>query len=88
MILRYLDCSTAHLKKDTINNLSDSTLPFTYTYDEGIFISVPDQFDILEETHISQDLFEILRYAWQNDIGLIRLDNDAEVITDLKTYSC
>lgn len=43
MIAKYADLSTAHLRVDTIENLDADTIPYSYEYEEGIFISVPEK---------------------------------------------
>lgn len=82
---KYLEISTAHLKQKTLEGLNAMEPPYTYEYEEGVFISVPDQ----KETNISdmpKDLRILLRYAWINGIDLIRMDRDADVIDDIPAY--
>lgn len=82
---KYLDISTAHLTQRTFNSLNTIESLYTYGYEEGVFISVPDK----NETNISdmpKDLRILLQYAWINGIDLIRMDRDADVIDDIPVY--
>ena len=82
---KYLEISTAHLKQKTLEGLNTMEPPYTYEYEEGIFMSVPDK----NETNISdmpKDLRILLQYAWINGIDLIRMDRDADVIDDIPVY--
>ena len=82
---KYLEISTAHLKQKTLKGLNTMEPPYTYEYEEGIFMSVPDK----NETNISdmpKDLRILLQYAWINGIDLIRMDRDADVIDDIPVY--
>ena len=82
---KYLEISTAHLKQKTFEGLNAMEPPYTYEYEEGVFISVPAQ----KETNISdmpKDLRILLQYAWINGIDLIRMDRDADVIDDIPVY--
>lgn len=82
---KYLEISTAHLKQKTLKGLNAMEPPYTYEYEEGIFMSVPDK----NETNISdmpKDLRILLQYAWINGIDLIRMDRDADVIDDIPVY--
>ena len=40
---KYLEISTAHLKQKTLEGLNAMEPPYTYEYEEGIFMSVPAQ---------------------------------------------
>ena len=82
---KYLEISTAHLKQKTLKGLNAMEPPYTYEYEEGVFISVPAQ----NETNISdmpKDLRILLQYAWINEINLIRMDRDADIIDDIPAY--
>ena len=82
---KYLEISTAHLKQKTLEGLNAMEPPYTYEYEEGIFMSVPAQ----KETNISdmpKDLRILLQYAWINGIDLIRMDRDADIIDDIPSY--
>lgn len=81
----YLDISTAHLTQGTFGKLNSMDIPYTYNYDEGAFISVPDKEEVSIIT-MPDDLRILLQYAWDNDIDLIRMDRDAEVCDDLPVY--
>lgn len=87
MLGKYLDISTSHLKEETLNNLSENKMPYSYDYKEGVFISVPDKSILGNEIYnLSSDLVALLEYAWKNDVLLIRLDTDGEVMDDLPIY--
>ena len=81
----YLDISTAHLTYKTFCRLNAISPPYTYKYDEGVFITIPDKSET-DITGMSGDLRNLLRYAWNNNIDLIRMDCDAEIIYDLPAY--
>lgn len=86
MILRYLDASTGHLTQKTLNSLNSEDYPYSYQYDEGVFISVPENDDPEAFEKLPKDLRKLLKYAWKNDVQLIRLDRDAEVVDELPVY--
>lgn len=89
MIAKYADLSTAHLRVDTIENLDADTIPYSYEYEEGIFISVPEEMDLEDDEwtkDFPDDLLNLLEYAWKNECQLIRLDRDAEIIKELPVY--
>lgn len=82
---KYLEISTAHLTQKTLEGLNAMESPYTYEYEEGIFMSVPDK----NETNISdmpKDLRILLQYTWINGIDLIRMDRDADIIDDIPVY--
>lgn len=85
MIGKYLDVCTSHLTQATIDNLVMENIMGVHSYDypEGMFIVVPDPFEVGD---IPKDLVGVFGYARQNDISLIRLDRDGEEIDDLPTY--
>lgn len=83
---KYLDISTAHLRQNTFNNLSDINPPYTYKYDEGVFISVPIKSE-MDNVDMPRDLRILLQYAWDNNIELIRMDRDANFDDDLPVYN-
>lgn len=86
MIGKYLDVCTSHLKQETVDDLIQGNITevHVYDYEEGLFIVVPDRFDLYEA--IPKDLDTLISYAEQNEISLIRLDRDGEEIDDLPTY--
>ncbi len=45
MLLNYLDVSTAHITKQTLNGLNTQSVPYSFFYDQGVFISVPENDD-------------------------------------------
>lgn len=81
----YLDISTAHLMQETLNRLNAINPPYTYKYNEGAFISVPDKTEV-SIISMPEDLRILLQYAWDNNIEMIRMDRDAEVIENLPVY--
>ena len=81
----YLDISTAHLMQETLNRLNAINPPYTYKYNEGAFVSVPDKTEV-SIISMPEDLRILLEYVWDNDIELIRMDRDAEVSEDLPVY--
>lgn len=87
MLLTYLDLSTAHLTQKTLNSLNESCSPYSYQYDNGVFISVPDNDDPEEFAKYPKDLRILLKYAWKKNAKLIRLDADAPIEKDLPTYA-
>lgn len=90
MIGMYLDICTSHLLPETVDNLVMENNPIiAYTYEEGMFISVPDKNDFCfdhELDDLPSDLNKLLKYAWDHHITLIRLDRDGEEVLDLPKY--
>lgn len=86
-ILKLLDISTAHLSKETAEQLGYSVIKGEYIgkvvakYSEGYFVSVPDsvatRFD---------DLNTVLKYAVEQGCSVVRFDADAAVDGNLPTY--
>lgn len=73
---RYLDISTCHLRKDTLDGLQPDKWPYNYPYEDGVFITVcDDDYNILAD--FPKDLQILIKYAWNHNIELIRLDRDA-----------
>ena len=89
MIGKYLDCCTNHLTSETVDNLVMENIPYTtaYTYEEGMFIIVPDPFDDPEDLERPDDLEYLFQYARFRGCSIIRLDRDAEELDNLRTYS-
>lgn len=82
MVRMYLELCTSNLTQETVDELVEGNSPvIAYSYEEGLFISVPNQndfcfyYDLIE---LPSDLVKLLKYAWKNNISLIRLDRDAE----------
>ena len=44
MIKRYLDICTSHLRKETLDGLQPDKWPYSYSYKEGVFITVCDEY--------------------------------------------
>lgn len=83
MIAKYLELSTRHIKKETIEGLDPDKWPYSYRYEEGVFITV-DEFGYPDG--LPADLRLLIQYAKEHDVLLIRLDCDAEEVEDLPTY--
>ena len=86
MIKKYLDVSLSHLTMETVKGLTDDKSPYSFRYDEGVFVTVPEDDDREWYQKLPKDLRILLRYCWTNDIQLIRLDKNAEKIQSLPTY--
>lgn len=87
-IYQYLDLSTSHISKETMDLLTTGTkyLGITIaTYEYGAFISVPD-FTEHFPADLPEDLKSILMHA--NDLGcfVVRLDSDGNLANGLLVY--
>lgn len=87
-IYQYLDLSTSHISKETMDLLSTGNkyLGITIaTYEYGAFISVPDFTEDSPED-LPEDLKNILMHA--NDLGcfVVRLDSDGNFANGLPVY--
>ena len=78
--LKYLDISTTHVKRETMNPVSLHHLIAEYEY--GAFFYVPDELD----DECPPDLAAVLRFAKDNDCTLVRLDSDGGTFAELETY--
>lgn len=81
MTRMYIDICTSHLTPTTIDELVMENVPYVtgYTYEEGMFIVVPEKENVIESrNNIPKDLWKLFEYAWNNYVTLIRLDRDAE----------
>ena len=85
MIAKYLDISTTHLTEKTMDSLGPDKWPYSYPYEEGVFVTVSDG-NCTIMNQLPADLQTLLKYAFDHDIQLIRLDRDAEKIGDLQKY--
>lgn len=83
MIAKYLELSTRHIKKETIEGLGPDKWPYSYRYEEGVFITVDE---LGYPDGLPADLRLLIQYAKEHDVLLIRLDCDAEEVEDLPTY--
>lgn len=83
MIAKYLELSTRHIKKETIEGLGPDKWPYSYRYEEGMFITVDE---LGYPDGLPADLRLLIQYAKERDVWLIRLDCDAEEVEDLPTY--
>lgn len=86
MLSKYLDISIAHLTQETLKNLDAEHAPYSFQYDEGVFISIPENDDPEAFAKFPKDLQILLRYAWKNDARLVRLDVNAEIDGDIPVY--
>lgn len=82
---RYLDISTSHLKKETLDGLQPDKWPYSYPYDAGVFITVCDDDDNFM-VDLPKDLQILIKYAWNHNIQMIRLDRDAAEREELPRY--
>lgn len=83
MIAKYLELSTRHIKKETIEGLGPDKWPYSYRYEEGVFITGDE---LGYPDGLPADLRLLIQYAKEHDVLLIRLDCDAEEVEDLPTY--
>lgn len=100
MILSYLDLSLNHLTERTsgqlltelhnVSNWDRLNWPAVrlVTYDEGLFITVPDFDHMTDKQHdaLPPDLATVFRFAWDRSVTLIRFDADGGVMTGLPTF--
>ena len=63
MIKRYLDICTSHLRKETLDGLQPDKWPYSYSYKEGVFITVCDDDDNFM-ADLPEDLQILIRYVW------------------------
>lgn len=99
MILTYLDLSTGHLTQDTMDRIghaADLERDGRYNpdgwpamsigcYRHGVFLTVPDP-DEQNLFGVPRDLFNVLRYAQDMGIPLLRFDGDARAVPGLPLY--
>lgn len=87
MIGKFLDICTSHLTQDTVDDLDKGFYTYVpvYSYEEGMFIVVPDEFEDKDKPH-PDDLGILFKFARDKGITLIRLDRDGEEIDELPTY--
>lgn len=88
MIGKYLETCTNHLTSETVDALVKGNIPyaFAYSYEEGLFIIIPDIEDELNDIERPEDLESLFYYARIRGCSIIRLDRDAEELNDLRTY--
>lgn len=93
-VYQYLDVSTAHITKETMNQIVAYTdlpagdrgwLPIVAVYPEGAFLWVPEELQD-HAPDLPADLNRLLKIAKAQGCHLIRLDADADVIDGLMTY--
>ena len=78
---KYLDVSTAHVRKETLNPAGLNPY-FIAEYEYGAFFYVPA--DIDEDT--PEDLAAVLQFALDNNCALVRFDCDGGILEELVTY--
>lgn len=88
-VYAYLDCSTSHVARETMDALSAPTEEsacgvFSLAYDCGTFIPVPD--DLGERPDIPADLRHVLAHAKASGCTILRLDADGMVHSDLPVF--
>lgn len=87
----YLDLSTGHLTKETMDNLSYDTGRHGWpamsiaSYAYGAFVTVPD-FKEADCSNLPDDLRAVLRHAYDEGCELVRFDADGEERDDLPTF--
>jgi hypothetical protein len=94
MILQYLDVSTSHVTRDTMQLLSWGTLPLgmpamtVASYEYGAFVSVPEELALAspEGQALPADLLEVLQAARTLGCDVVRLDADGAQMDALPTY--
>jgi hypothetical protein len=79
-ILKYLDLSTAHVRKGTMNPPNTTCLIAAYEY--GALYYVPDEIP----AECPADLKAVLEYAATNECAMVRLDADADVVNGLEVF--
>lgn len=85
MIGKFLEISTAHISESTAKILKKYCPPFIRRYEHGFFITIPSE-DLIDNVALPDELINIIKYAWKNDIQMIILDSDAEIVDDLLAY--
>lgn len=100
MKLTYLDLSTGHLSKQTMELLEragDRTQVATETakwpamtiaaYAHGMFVTVPDpDVSYAQYGEMPSDLADVVHHAQVNGINLLRFDSDGDWIKGLPTF--
>lgn len=96
MIGKYLDVSTAHVKRETMQDITDTGrsryeitnrkwLPVIAVYPEGAFLWVSEEPET-DNPNLPEELKRLLKIARAQDCYLIRLDADGDIIPGLLTY--
>jgi len=90
MISRYLDLSTAHVTQKDMDLISfdyDNNPVYSYDYEYGSFVFLPDTKSKIEQIELFCDLIEygysksfvkVVKYAKDLDCTMIRLDCDGD----------
>lgn len=96
MIATYLDLSTGHLRRETMDYLSNydqgtccalgwpamSIAPYMH----GCFVTVPGEMTDEQMDALPSDLEEVLSYARSKQASVVRFDSDGDEIDDLHIY--
>jgi hypothetical protein len=96
---KYYDLSTGHITfqdSEILASQSDRT-PNSYSldligvrvfwYPEGFFLSLDEPSHInFEKLGLSEDLWNIVRSAFENDVQIIRLDRDGSIVEGLPVH--
>lgn len=85
MIGKFLEISTAHISEKSAKILEKDCPPFIRQYESGFFITIPSE-DIIDDVALPDEVINIIKYAWKNDIQMIILDCDAEIVEDIPVY--
>lgn len=89
-ILKYLNCSMAHLSEKAESELAFAALAgldigiTVVEYPEGYFLSVPESTHSLK---CCDALKSIVRYASEVGCTIVRFDHDAEIDGNLPTFN-
>jgi hypothetical protein len=88
-VMKYLDCSTGHLSKETkdwLESVSGTNAigQTIASYEFGFFISVPPSLEFHDD--VPADLRAILNAAHLVECSILRLDASGDYIDGLPTY--
>lgn len=85
-VVKYLDCSTGHLRPETRERLPDNAVPglFCYPNDYGAWVAVP--FDEDDDAILSADVLAVVECARKRGCQWIKFDCDGTEIPGLPTY--
>lgn len=96
MLFTYLDLSTGHLMRSTIEHLEvlaqpdqfDSSWPAMTiaSYPNGFFVTVPTIAEPEQIAALPVDLVAVIAHARQRGAALLRFDSDGEQVDGLPFY--
>jgi hypothetical protein len=92
-VFKYLDCSTGHLSKQTMELLDqgeESGLSFMSVapYKYGAFVTVPGDIDDAEDVRaMPNDLAEVLAFAHGRGCQVVRFDSDGATYDELPSFN-